>query len=186
MASFDDTCPKCFTFKAKNTISSSPYLKKPHSALPNPYCFTHEFCYRASFIEVGGSFHKTGKYMESLECTAKSLEIRRRVLGEEHADTAMSYYCVGVAYYKQKDYAKSLEYLNTALMIQERIAKSESPEIATSYYSIGLVYSDLSENEKALEYYNKALEIREKIFPENDPNIKIVSDSIKALLDQQE
>ena len=110
-------------------------------------------------------------YSESLCYYMKVLEIREKVLPENHPDIATSYNNVGYVYGELGDHKKELEFKLKALAIQEKVLPENHPDIATSYNNVGYAYGELGDHKKALEYYLKTLAIREKVLPENQPDI---------------
>ena len=110
-------------------------------------------------------------YSESLCYYIKVLEIREKVLPENHSAIAASYNNVGYAYGELGDHKKELEYFLKALAIEEKVLPKNYPDIATSYNNVGGAYGELGDHKKELEYKLKALAIREKVLPENHPDI---------------
>ena len=110
-------------------------------------------------------------YSESLCYYIKVLEIREKVLPENHPDIATLYNNVGCVYGELGNYKKELEFKLKALAIQEKVLPENHPAIATSYNNVGGAYGELGDHKKELEYYLKALAIREKVLPENHPDI---------------
>ena len=68
------------------------------------------------------------RYADALYLYKKQCEIRERILGMEHLDTARSYTNIGLAYFSQDDYKKALKWLQKARNINLKILGSEHPE----------------------------------------------------------
>ena len=96
----------------------------------------------------------------------KALKIRRRILGEEHADTAASYNKIGDFFENIGNPAKGLEYMEKALKIRQQVLGENHPDTAASYNNLGYSYEKLGNYEKGLEYMTKALKIRQQVFGE--------------------
>ncbi len=111
----------------------------------------------------GMSAYKKGNYQASLEFFLESATIRKKTLGKEHTDTAISYNNIALLYNKMGDYPKALSYHHKALVIKEKVVGKEHLGTATSYNGIGSLYDTLGDYIKALIYYKKSLSIREKI-----------------------
>ncbi|MCD8353635.1 MAG: tetratricopeptide repeat protein, partial [Clostridiales bacterium] len=62
------------------------------------------------------------------ECHRKALDIHRRVLGEDHPDTAMSYNNLGVVYEHQKKYDEAVELYRKAWKIWQKTLGPEHPD----------------------------------------------------------
>ena len=105
----------------------------------------------------------TKKYMRyyKRKIQIKALEIRCRVLGEDHPDTASSYSNVGMGYWNLAgERKKGLKYQEKALEIRRRVLGENHPDTASSYNNVGICYWNLGKHEIGLEYQEKALEIR--------------------------
>ena len=81
-----------------------------------------------------------GDNKKALEYHELSLNIRKKILGEEHPDTATSYNNIGSIYNNMGDNKKALEYYELSLNIRKKILGEEHPDTATSYNNIGLIY----------------------------------------------
>ena len=66
---------------------------------------------------MGYAYNNTGDYPKALEFHRKSLNIREKILGRDHPDTANSYNNIGFAYNKIGDYNKSYNYTKEAYYI---------------------------------------------------------------------
>lgn len=65
---------------------------------------------------------------KALEYLLKALELRRKLLGEFHSDTATSYNYIGIVYTDLADYAKALEYHSKELEIRQKLSGEEHPD----------------------------------------------------------
>ena len=108
-------------------------------------------------------------YDFSLSLSEILLEIRGRVLGQNHPDIATSYNNIGVIYSDKGDYDKALEYHLKAMEIRESVLGANHPDTAMSYNNIGNVYFYKGDYDKALEYYLKAVKIKESVLGVNHP-----------------
>ena len=126
-------------------------------------------------------------YDKALEYYLKALEIRKRVLGEEHPDTADSFDCTGSVYCKifRNDIdifndlgddieiyenEKALDCYSKALDIRKKIFGIEHYYTALSYRNIGELYFAMNDYDKAIEYYMTALEIQKKVMGTEHPS----------------
>jgi tetratricopeptide (TPR) repeat protein len=112
-----------------------------------------------------------GKYAEAIEFHEKSLEIKQKILPENHPDFAQSYNNIGTVYTNMGEFSKALSYYEKALEIYQKTLPPNHPHLATFYNNIGAVYDNMGEYSKALSYYEKALEIWQKSLPENHPDL---------------
>ena len=114
-------------------------------------------------------FYEHGEYDKAIEAYQQALAICRKVLGEEHPETATSYNNLGLVYYSKGEYDLALEYCQKALAICRKALGEEHPSTATSYNNLGAVYYSKSKYPKAIEYYEKALAIYRKVLGEEHP-----------------
>ena len=98
---------------------------------------------------------------QALRILDKAKEIREKVLGSQHPDTALIYNNIGAVYSDLGQYSKAIEYHEKAAVIRERVLEADHPDLAFSYNNIGVAYYHQGEYTKALDYYKKALIIRE-------------------------
>jgi CHAT domain-containing protein len=103
------------------------------------------------------------RYRESLVPALEALEIRKRVLGMEHPDTAGSFNLVGVLYGNVKDYAKAELHYREALEVREKLLGDEHPDTATSLNNLAVVCQYKGDDARAEPLYLKAVEIRMRV-----------------------
>ena len=125
------------------------------------------------------------RYADALDLLQKQLEIRERILGKEHPDTAESYNNIGLLYSRQGDYAKALEWYQKALRIAEKALGAEHPNTATAYDNIGTIDLYQGNYAEALEWLKKALRIREKVLGAEHPNTAISDNNIGSAYYEQ-
>ena len=112
-------------------------------------------------------------------------EIREKVLGKEHPDTATTYNKIAGVYDRQGDYSKALEWFQKALAIRENVLGMEHPNTATMYNNIAGVYDRLGDYPKALEWYQKALAINEKVLGKEHPDTATTCNNIAGVYYRQ-
>ena len=109
------------------------------------------------------------KYEKAQELYSQVLEIRKRVLGEEHPATATSYNNLASVYASQGEYRKAEGLYGKALRISERVLGEEHPATAASYNNLAGVHERQGKYDKAKGLYEKALRIRERVLGEEHP-----------------
>ena len=120
--------------------------------------------------QLGDEAMTEEKNVKSLE---KALDIRRRVLSEEHPDIASSYNNVGISYEKMGDLERGLQYQEKALHIRRRVLGEEHPNTAASYGNVGYSYTNFwNRHEEAAEYFHRAYLISRKHSGEENPTTK--------------
>ena len=71
---------------------------------------------------------KQNNYTHALKFYKMALEIREKVFGTSHLDTAQSYDNIGSVYVNQGEYSKALEYYLKALSVYERLLGPNNQE----------------------------------------------------------
>ena len=105
-------------------------------------------------------------YVEAVESNKRALDIRLKVLGEKHPQTAKSYHSLGVPQHSLGDFVSALESDKRALDIRLKVFGGEHAETAKSYHSLGVTQHSLGDFVSALESNKRALDIRLKVLGE--------------------
>jgi tetratricopeptide (TPR) repeat protein len=110
------------------------------------------------------------KYAQAEEGLRQALAIRRKVLGEEHPDTAASYNNLAVNQGYQGQYAQAEEGYRKALAIQRKVLGEDHPHTAISYSNLTSIQQAQAKYAQAEEGYRKALAIKRKVLGEEHPD----------------
>ena len=132
----------------------------------------------AIYNAIGDINRNQKKYTEALSLFNKSLEIRKKVYGENHSETAAIYNNIALVYSAQGKYALALEWYRKDLAISEKALGSDHPDTAKTYNNIGMAYFHLRERNNALEWFRKALAIQEKDQGDKNPNAAMTYNNI--------
>lgn len=116
------------------------------------------------------TFEEEGRYQDAVSFLARVVEIRKKILGEDHQDTIDALFQFGSAYFRLGKYAEAENILRNALELQLKTTTEQSPQIVDFYSQLGLICQTKGETKKALHYLKKALEICEEIFGAGHPN----------------
>lgn len=105
-----------------------------------------------------------GKYQEALPLFQRSLAIREKALGAEHADIAVTLINMSILYDKLGQYDLALPLAQRALAIREKALGSEHADTAESLINlVGLYMAPaLRQYDRALPLAQRALAIRER------------------------
>ena len=112
------------------------------------------------YMELGKALKSKGDYQCAVMEMHKALEIRRKVLGKEHPETASTYYQLGVTHLQGQDYEQALTELKRALTLG-RIVWGKNEDLDCTYYQIGIVLNAQGDYDRGLRELKKALEIFE-------------------------
>ena len=95
------------------------------------------------------SLSRVGKFSEAVSKALKLLELREKVLGPEHLNTAGSLKWLGVLYQAMGDDAKAEPFFHRTLKIDEKVLGPEHPDTGTSLNYLGLLYQAIGDYTKA-------------------------------------
>ncbi len=104
-------------------------------------------------------FFEQERFRESLVAAREELEIRKRVMGEEHPDTAACLDRVGVLYYRLVDYAKAEPFSRQALELRRKILGDAHPATASSTNNFAVLCRAKGDDSQAEPLYMRALDI---------------------------
>jgi CHAT domain-containing protein/tetratricopeptide (TPR) repeat protein len=110
-----------------------------------------------------------GRHREAQPLLEKVLAVRRKVLGEEHPDTAYSYNNLAYSVENQGRYKEAEEGYQKALGIYRKVFGEEHPDTAASYNNVAFNLNAQGRYQEAQEGHQKALAIRRKVLGEEHP-----------------
>lgn len=119
----------------------------------------------------GVLFQHQGYLKEALKDLEEGLNIRLKVMGPEHSETAISYINLGLVYLTLLDLDRAADYLNKALAIAVKTEKTAF--LPYIYTNLGVIFSRQNNHERARQYFEKSNELEVKIFPPGNQEIPI-------------
>lgn len=134
---------------------------------------------KASLLGVmGTTYGSLGLFDEAQPLFDEALELRRRVLGEDHPDTGRAHYHVGENLVSKGEYERAIGHLEAALAIARDRHGETSVEAARAYNDLGRAELALGRFEVAERNHRRALEIRRAVL---GPDHLDVSQSLNNL-----
>lgn len=113
----------------------------------------------------------TGRHQESIDKHQEALAIRRRGLGNDHPDVAMSLGETGnVLAMMMGRYEESIPYQREALRILQRFHRGDHPDIAKTYLYLGSAVHRIDPS-AAIGYAKEAHTIRLRLFDPSHPDV---------------
>jgi tetratricopeptide (TPR) repeat protein len=116
--------------------------------------------------KLGLYFFCIAEYQNAKPVLEQTLEICRKVLGEEHPDTTSSLNNLGSLLQAMGDNAAARPYYERTLEIRRKVLGEEHPDTATSLNNLGFLLQAMGDNAAARPYYEQALEICRKVLGE--------------------
>ncbi len=120
-----------------------------------------------TYDNMGYYYESIPEYDTAKTYYQKALEIRQKILQEEHPDIAVSYNNLGVVHYYTAEYKTALQYYKKALAILLKTLGPDNPKTGICYNNIGIIYYLMGNLSKAIEYYKKTVVITIKESGEN-------------------
>jgi tetratricopeptide (TPR) repeat protein len=118
-----------------------------------------------SLSNLGAVLIREGKYAEAGPFVREGLDLRRKVLGDNHPDTAMGWYRLSDLLYSEGDYRRAEQAARTSLEVFRRaLAKPESNlSFASPLTELGMILNKSNRPQEAEKPLRQALEIRTRL-----------------------
>jgi CHAT domain-containing protein/tetratricopeptide (TPR) repeat protein len=117
----------------------------------------------------GKALEVKGDFREAKPVLQKVLAIRRKVLGEDHPDTANAYYFAAMNLRCLDKFMESEAAYRKSLAICRKVLGEDHPQTALSYEGVAYVVKSQGKYAEAEEGFDKALALFRKILGEADP-----------------
>ncbi len=155
------------------TKSAEWSLKALRRVAPMPKEDRDAYRSSGSLVSQAETLLAQGKYALAQPLFEKALEISRRLLTDEHPDTATSYLNLATILDLQGKYAAARELSEKALEIDRRLLTDEHFITASAYIHVAVVLSHLGKYAEAQPLLEKALEIDRRLL--GDENAQTAS-----------
>jgi WD40 repeat protein len=115
-----------------------------------------------SLISQGEKYFAEKDYARVESLDRQALEIRKKALGEDHPDYALSLNNLANLHYSERDYARAEPLYRQALEIRKTALGENHPDYATSLEGLAGLYQARGEKTRAEPLLRQAAEIRKK------------------------
>ncbi len=112
-----------------------------------------------------------GRYSEAEQMHLKALNMKKRLLGEQHPHVAESLNNLAVLYDRLFKYSQAESLFLEALRILKRIFASEHPKIASTMNNLAVIYRSQKRYWEAEQMHLEVLRIRKSLLGEEHPDI---------------
>ncbi|KAF4502802.1 ankyrin 3 [Fusarium agapanthi] len=116
---------------------------------------------------VGRCLLVDGRMMEAVSALEPVVEIRERILAEDHPDRLSSEHVLAGAYLRDGQTKKAVEMLQYVVKIRERILVEDHLDRLSSEHMLAGAYLRDGQTKKAVEILEHVIEIRERILAED-------------------
>ena len=167
------------------TVDLEWRLKTLRRVAPRPY--EDRVAYQSTETMSGqaNNFYAQGKYAQAQPLFEKALEIRRRLLTDDHPSTATSYNNVAANLNAQGKYALAQPLFEKALEINRRLLTDDHPQTANSYNNVAYNLNAQGKYALAQPLYEKALEIPRRLLTDDHPQTALSYNNVAANLNAQ-
>jgi tetratricopeptide (TPR) repeat protein len=135
----------------------------------------------SSLNNLAGLYESQDKYEQAEPLLVQALEMRERLLKEEHPDVANSLSRLAALYYSQGKYEQAEPLLMQALEMRKRLLREEHQNVANGLNNLAALYHSQGKYEQAEPLYMQALELRKRFSGEEHPDVASSLNSLAAL-----
>lgn len=129
---------------------------------------------------IGNAYRDLGLLAEAQTHMERAFDLRRRVLGPEHADTLSSMQELGVLYLKQAKYAAADALLTAVLKQQRRLHGSDRPETLAATHELATLIVARGDHARAESLLLRVLEGYRRLFGEEHPDTLATMNDLAA------
>jgi tetratricopeptide (TPR) repeat protein len=127
-------------------------------------------------------YSKQGRYAEAEPLYLRTLEIRKRVLGEEHPDTLGTIANLGLLYNSTARYEDAAAMFETSLPITRRVLGVHHPITGFAMEGLATAYEALGRRDDALPLFRELLELRTAAAEQPDADANTLNNAAWTLL----
>jgi len=137
---------------SKAEISFSEALKQAESwpkNLPGDAQRELDSSLSKSLNNLAALYHSQGKYTVAEELYLRSLEIKKRLLGEDDIEVALNLQNLGACYCAKRKYVEAEDLFKRALGIREKILGADHPDLITPLQNYSVLLRKLQREDEA-------------------------------------
>jgi tetratricopeptide (TPR) repeat protein len=137
----------------------------------------------AMLLDALGNAHRSlGMYDEAERLLTRALELRRRLYGDDHLDTAASLHNIGWLYHDRGDYDRALAHYEKALAIRSKHLPADDPQVLDCRFNLAWLHSEIGDNALAIPEFRELVELRIKRHGEGHRTVAIARMGLAAAL----
>src|SRR5262249_30264493 len=121
-------------------------------------------------LTIGKTYLDLGLLPEAQQQFERVLVLRRRVLGEQHADTLSTMNDLAEVYDHQGKYAQADQLLSKVVEVRRRTLGEENPTTLINMNNLASVYQEEGKNDQAEALFEKVLDARRRVLGEEHPD----------------
>jgi tetratricopeptide (TPR) repeat protein len=134
---------------------------------------------------LGKLYEDKGDYSKAEPLYLRTLDMKKRRLGEEHSDVATSLNNLALLYRSQGRYSEAEPLLIQALEMTKRLLGEEHPDVPTSLNNLAGLYEAQGRYSEAEPLYVQALEMGKRLPSKDYPNVAASLNNLAGLYEAQ-
>ena len=119
---------------------------------------------------IGRTYNGTGDYAKAARHLERAMQLRRAVLGPEHAETLWVMQNLAALYRDQGKFAEAVALTIRTLEIPKRVPGAEHPDTLTSMNNLAAAYRSQGKFAEAAALHAQTLEIRKRVLGAEHPD----------------
>ncbi len=135
--------------------------------------------------ELAHLYYYQGRYSEAEPLYLQSLELTKKLLGDEHPNVATSLNNLAHLYYYQGRYSEAEPLYLQSLELTKKLLGDEHPNVATSLNNLAGLYDSQAHYSEAEPLYLQSLELRKKLLGDEHPAVATSLNNLAYLYQSQ-
>lgn len=131
---------------------------------------------------IGRVYLNLGLYRDAQRLLEEAVAVRRRTLGSDRSDVALSLNLLGESVYATGDYEAAESLLRRALALRRETLGEDDPRVGESLNNVGAVLWAQGDHVGAEPYYRDALALRRRLLGEENAEVAQSLNNLAVLL----
>jgi tetratricopeptide (TPR) repeat protein len=137
------------------------------------------------YHNLGGLAHARGHFAKGEPYARRSVEIRERLLGPDHADTASDVAALAALLDGQARYVEAERLYCRALAVFERYNDADRCDVAVIMNNLAALYQATGHLDEAEQLYLRSIRAKEKQLGKNHPDLALTLNNLAVLYRSQ-
>jgi|EP00956_Cyclotella_meneghiniana_P042567 tetratricopeptide (TPR) repeat protein len=126
----------------------------------------------ATLVYIGTILYRRSLFPAAIELFTESLQLRQKILGNDHRDTAFVMYNIALVYQQQGDYDKSIHFFTETLRTERITLGERHKDVCMTLFKLGEVNKAAGKLAEALQCFQESLEIERGLASNSSPLVR--------------